>query len=37
MNMLKELGITDLGDNLRGITNSTNMHHNNFKIIVIKL
>ena len=32
MNMLKELGITDLGDNLRGITNSTNMHHNNFKI-----
>ena len=32
MNMLKDLGISDLGDNLRGATNSTNMHHNNFKI-----
>ena len=32
MSMLKELGISDLGDNLRGITSSTNMHHNNFNI-----
>ena len=32
MNMLKDLGISDLGGNLRGATNSTNMHHNNFKI-----
>ena len=32
MSMLKELGISDIGDNLRGLTSSTNMHHNNFNI-----
>ena len=32
MSMLKELGISDIGDNLRGFTSSTNMHHKNFNI-----
>ena len=32
MSMLKELGISDIGDRLRGITSSTNMHHKNFNI-----
>ena len=32
MSMLKELGISDIGDNLRGLTSSTNMHHKNFNI-----
>ena len=30
--MLKELGISEIGDNLRGHTSSTKMHYNNFKI-----
>ena len=32
MAMLKELGISELGDNLRGLTSSTKMHYNNFNI-----
>ena len=32
MSMLRELGISDVGDRLRGITSSTNMHHKNFNI-----
>ena len=32
MSMLKELGISEVGDNLRGLTSSTKMHYNNFKI-----
>ena len=32
MSMLKELGISDIGDNLRGLTSSTNMNHKNFQI-----
>jgi hypothetical protein len=30
--MLKELGISEIGDNLRGLTSSTKMHYNNFNI-----
>ena len=32
MSMLKELGISEIGDNLRGLTSSTKMHYNNFNI-----
>ena len=32
MSMLKELGISEIGDNLRGHTSSTKMHYNKFKI-----
>lgn len=32
MSMLNQLGISDIGDNLRGLTSSTNMHHKNFEI-----
>ena len=32
MSMLKELGISDIGDNLRGLTSSTNMNYKNFNI-----
>ena len=32
MSMLKELGISEIGDNLRGLTSSTKMHYNNFII-----
>lgn len=32
MSMLKELGISEIGNNLRGVTSSTKMHYNNFNI-----
>ena len=32
MSILNELGITDMGDRLRGLTTETNMKHNNFNI-----
>lgn len=32
MDMLNSLGISDMGDRLRGLTNETNMQHNNFNI-----
>ena len=32
MSILKELGISELGDNLRGLTSSTKMHYKNFDI-----
>ena len=32
MSLLNDLGITEIGDNLRGLTSSTKMQYNNFKI-----
>ena len=32
MNVLKELGISEIGNYLRGVTSSTKMYYNNFNI-----